>query len=251
MLNLTSRLAIEIRDIPNGVDWSDQSPQGRRSQLTAADILPGIEDALALQKRALVFLQQFLVSEFDDLHELQSLTPVAHSSDTVKKSEVVPMRILFRDEKYVAENVAILGDLIRDANLTGSHQVYFKAVCIHVYTCMYDRRKCTGFGLTVNMMRVYFIFLRRHVHVYLQVVVGDQMTCKNIRSARALMQPEINPLKQLNWVHEVPGKQLHVYSCTYTWKITYLYLQVHVRTCIYNKFKSMQKCFFHLSKTPM
>ena len=98
------------------MDWSDQSPQGRRSQLTAANILPGIEDALALQKRALVFLQQFLVSEFDDLHELQSLAPVAHSSDPVKKSEVVP---LFRDEKYVAENVAILGDLIGDANLTG------------------------------------------------------------------------------------------------------------------------------------
>ena len=45
------------------------------------------------------------------------------------------------------------------------------------------------------------------------------MTCKNIRSARALMQPEINPLKQLNWVHEVPGKQLHVYSFIYMYNV--------------------------------
>ena len=85
---------------------------------------------------------------------------------------------------------------------------------------------------------LHVIFLREHVHVYLQVVVGDQMTCKNIRSARALMQPEINPLKQLNWVHEVPGKQLHVYSFIYMYNVhvhvhgklpvLYLYLQVHV-----------------------
>ena len=33
------------------------------------------------------------------------------------------------------------------------------------------------------------------------------MTCKNIRSARALTQPEINPLKQLKWAREVPGMQ--------------------------------------------
>lgn len=49
MLNLTSRLAIRIRDIP-GVDWLDQSPQGSRSRLKATDILPGRDDALALQQ---------------------------------------------------------------------------------------------------------------------------------------------------------------------------------------------------------
>ena len=41
--------------------------------------------------------------------------------------------------------------------------------------------------------------------VFLQIVVGDQMTCKNIRSARLLVQPEINPVKQLKWAHEIPG----------------------------------------------
>ena len=100
------------------------------------------------------------------------------------------------------------------------------------------------------------------------------MTCKNIRSARALMQPEINPVKQLNWVHEVPGKQLHVYTfcdactlwtwrqqaqagvqCTCTWKNTCIVF-VSTSTYMYKNFKSMQKCYdslhlFHLSKTPM
>ena len=122
MLNVTSRLAIEIRDIPNEVDWLDQCPQDSRSKLTVTDILPGIDDALAaIQQRALVFLQIFLTS---DLHDLQSFVPPAHSSSPVeKKTEIVPMKILFRDEKYVAENVAILGDLVKDAHLNRSDQV--------------------------------------------------------------------------------------------------------------------------------
>ena len=123
MLNLTSRLAIELRDIPDDVDWSDQSPQANRSQLTATDMLPGIEDATALRQRALIFLQQFLVREFHDLHQLEPFAPAKVLSSPIKKTEVIPMCILFRDEKYAAENVGILQDLIRDANLTGNNQV--------------------------------------------------------------------------------------------------------------------------------
>lgn len=124
MLNVTSPLAIQIRDVPDDVDWLDQSSESSRSQLTAADILPDANDAVELTEQALVFLQHFLTSEFHDLHDLASLVPVAHSSGPVVKTEVVPMKILFRDEKYVAENVAILGDLVRDAHLNGSDQVY-------------------------------------------------------------------------------------------------------------------------------
>ena len=39
------------------------------------------------------------------------------------KTEIVPMKILFKDEKYVTENVLILGDLVKDAKLDGSRQV--------------------------------------------------------------------------------------------------------------------------------
>ena len=103
------------------------------------------------------------------------------------------------------------------------------------------------------------------------------MTCKNIRSARALTQPEINPVKQLNWVHEVPGKQLHVYTChalststlwtwrqqaqagvqckcTCTWKITCIvFVSTDTCTKILKAYKSVRivSTHFHLSKTPM
>ena len=118
MLNLMSRLAIEIRNIPDGVDWLDETPQGSRSQLTLLTFYLGLMMHV-LQKRVLVFLQQFLVSEFDDLHDLQPFAPPAHHMAPVQKTEVVPMRILFKDERYVAENIAILGDLVKDACLTG------------------------------------------------------------------------------------------------------------------------------------
>ena len=88
MLNVTSRLAIRIWDLPDDVDWLDQSPQASRSQLTAADILPDSNDALELTQRALIFLQHFLTSEFNALHDLQVFVPVAHTSGPVLKKEV-------------------------------------------------------------------------------------------------------------------------------------------------------------------
>ena len=154
MLNLMSRLAIEIRNIPDGVDWLDETPQGSRSQLTAADILPGIDDASVLQKRVLVFLQQFLVSEFDDLHDLQPFAPPAHHMAPVQKTEVVPMRILFKDEKYVAENIAILGDLVKDACLTGTGQVSQATIVtinIH-YTWIYMSTQSTQYDCSTYVL---------------------------------------------------------------------------------------------------
>ena len=35
--------------------------------------------------------------------------------------------------------------------------------------------------------------------------MGDQLTCKNIRSAKVWRIPEINPVHQMKWAHEVPG----------------------------------------------
>ena len=49
------------------------------------------------------------------------------------------------------------------------------------------------------------------------------MTCRNIRSAGALTQPEIDPLKQLKWVHEVPGIDEDTYTmiCDPLWEKGY------------------------------
>jgi len=39
-----------------------------------------------------------------------------------------------------------------------------------------------------------------------QVVIGDQMTCKNIRTGKLWMTPEIQAVNQLKWANEVPGR---------------------------------------------
>jgi len=42
----------------------------------------------------------------------------------------------------------------------------------------------------------------------MQVVIGDQMTCKNIRTGKMWMTPEIQAANQLKWANEVPGNVL-------------------------------------------
>ena len=41
--------------------------------------------------------------------------------------------------------------------------------------------------------------------IHAQVVVGDQLTCKNIRGAKLWRCPELNVIDQLKWANEVPG----------------------------------------------
>ena len=123
MLNVTSRLAIEMRHVPEDVDWADSSPQSSRTHLTASDILPDVDDTSVLRKRALLYLQHFIVTEFSALSELHQVLPALHPCGVATKTDVVPMKILFRDEKYAAENVEILHDLVKDALLTGADQV--------------------------------------------------------------------------------------------------------------------------------
>ena len=38
-----------------------------------------------------------------------------------------------------------------------------------------------------------------------QVVVGDQLTCKNVRGAKRWRASDLTDLEQLNWANEVPG----------------------------------------------
>ena len=42
--------------------------------------------------------------------------------------------------------------------------------------------------------------------ITLQIVVGDQLTCKNIRGCGLWRLPEVDPKDKLTWAHEVPGK---------------------------------------------
>ena len=123
MLNMTARLAIEMRNLPDWeVDWDDVTPQRDPATLTISDLLPGEADGVELQKRAVVHVMRVLVEEFPALSYLDPLLPTEESPDS--RSNVVPMKILFKDEKYIAETTEILTRLATDAELSGKPEVH-------------------------------------------------------------------------------------------------------------------------------
>ena len=142
-MNSTTRLAVKIQNLPDwDVDWFDTHPQQSRQALTISDILPSVEDASVLEKRAVRFLMSFLVSEFSSLSDLSSLVPTQPSPNPVQKSVVAPMELLQKDEKYKSEIIDILTRLMKDAHLSGEPQVCILltrlVACLSIilyYTC--------------------------------------------------------------------------------------------------------------------
>lgn len=124
MANLTSRLAINIRYLPEfEFSWSDCTPQRRRSSLTIDDFLPSESDAAILQERAVCYVMRFLVENFSHLKHIAFLVPPTEPLHPIAKSTVVPMKILFKDEKYKSVTIEILSQLLLDAGLSGEEQV--------------------------------------------------------------------------------------------------------------------------------
>ena len=101
MLNITSRIAVRIKHLP---EWRSLD------SLTLADFLPSEEDGEVLKKRAVTYVRQFLVNEFASLAHLKQFIPeeVQHNKDP---DTVVPMKVLFKDEKYTAETIDILSQI--------------------------------------------------------------------------------------------------------------------------------------------
>ena len=127
MLNLTTRLAVNLRYLPDWeVNWSDTCPQRSRDSLTISDFLPSEGDARLLRERAIHCTMQFLVTEFSSLTDLKCHVPSQQPFHPVQKTQVVPMSILFKDELYKSETVEILSQYIADAQLSGCHQVTYK-----------------------------------------------------------------------------------------------------------------------------
>ena len=124
MLNITSRLAIRLRYLPEWeFDWSDMQPQQSRESLNLSDFLPEEHDAAELKTRAIQYIMRFLVQEFSELHDLAQFAPKQQPLHPTEKTEVVPMKVLFKDEKYISETIDILTQLVEDGNLQGSCQV--------------------------------------------------------------------------------------------------------------------------------
>lgn len=124
MLNVTSRLAVKIKNLPEfDFSWDDTTPQRPRSSLTVDDFLPSENDAMILKQRAVEYMMGFLVETFSSLKHLEEFVPESMSIHPITKSEVVPMKLLYKDEKYKSETIEILSQLMSDANLRGNHQV--------------------------------------------------------------------------------------------------------------------------------
>ena len=124
MMNVTTRLAVRIRFLPDfPFSWSDTSPQKSRQSLTVEDYLPNASESHQLEERATCYMMRFLVEAFTCLQDLQSFVPAIESLHQPQKSQVIPMKLLFRDEKYKSETIQILSQLIRDADLSGDPQV--------------------------------------------------------------------------------------------------------------------------------
>ena len=124
MLNATSRLANKVQHLPEWeVDWEDSKPQNPRSTLQITDILPNEADGRELHEQAVNFVMRLLVEVFESLRGLARYAPQEKNLHPVATSEVVPMELLFRDEKYTSENVEILKKIAMDANLHGNPQV--------------------------------------------------------------------------------------------------------------------------------
>ena len=131
MTNLTSRLAVKIRYLPDfAFSWCDTTPQRTRSSLTLDHFLPSESDCTILEERAVDFMMTFLVENLSSLQHLHKLIPPPEPLHPVLPSEVVPMKILFKDEKYKSETIEILSQLLIDAGLSGDQQVCFPQTSI-------------------------------------------------------------------------------------------------------------------------
>lgn len=123
MLNITARIAVKIQNLPDwDVDWSDVTPQCSRSSLNVSHFLPSKDEAIKLQQRATEYLMRLLVEEFSSLADLRGFAPTQTSLHPTESSQVIPMKVLYKDEKYIAETIDILNQLMIDAELDGKPQ---------------------------------------------------------------------------------------------------------------------------------
>ena len=147
MLNVTTRLAVSIRNLPPWeFSWNDSAPQKHRHDLTVDDLLPSKDDGQALFERAVLYIMQLIVETFPSLASLKKFL----SSPEVprpEKSIVVPQKVLFRDEKYTDENIQILRQYIHDCKFTGNPQVAISNTLTTIWVLLdlysvFNKEKC-------------------------------------------------------------------------------------------------------------
>ena len=144
MMNVTSRLAVQIKYLPQGVvNWSDLQPQKKRSELSIHDVVPSEGDGLMMYNRAVDYVMWFMASHFKALSKFITQVPRLKSPHPVSQSIVAPMRILHQDEKYTEANIEILEQIMSDAQLKGDPQVcryaYHYDYCVGKHVCTHTK----------------------------------------------------------------------------------------------------------------
>ena len=80
-----------------------------------------------------MYVMGFLVEAFPCLKDLKPFVPTPKPLHPPDKSEVVPMKLFFRDEKYKSETIEILLQLIRDKWRTPGKSMHAHVI-VHVHT---------------------------------------------------------------------------------------------------------------------
>ena len=65
---------------------------------------------------------------FSSLNDRKQFVPPYTTPHKVRKAEVVPVKVLFKDEKDKSETIEILKQLMSDADLNGDHQVHVQTI---------------------------------------------------------------------------------------------------------------------------
>ena len=108
MMNVTTRLAVRIRFLPDyPFNWSDTSPQKSRQSLTVEDYLPSASESQQLEERATRYMMGFLHMPSRSLSI--NFVPAMEPLHQPQKSKVVPMKLLFKDK---SETIQILSQLV-------------------------------------------------------------------------------------------------------------------------------------------
>ena len=75
---------------------------------TINDFMLSEYEAEGFKQRAILYTAQYIVKEFKSLSDLQKFIPPQSQIHPVVKMEFVPMKVLFKDEKYTSETINIL-----------------------------------------------------------------------------------------------------------------------------------------------
>ncbi|XP_035665571.1 uncharacterized protein LOC118408823 [Branchiostoma floridae] len=114
MFNWTSRLAVSI-------DYEDKSlsrePQGRRQDLLEADVLADSNDVQDLEHRFVEKVKHVLVEHFPSMATFKDRLRTPCSPLPVKKSTIVPLPLLDKDESKKADTIDILLTFAKELNL--------------------------------------------------------------------------------------------------------------------------------------